>query len=318
MRSGLIWEPMSSRRVVDLRGRESAKRPARAPRTPRTDTYERPRSALRVHRRKLKFLGILIVIACVAGLVWGVGRVSYLPRFSIEHVVVRGNHDLSASIVQYFVETRIYDGTNPFLSRSNIFLYPRERIQEELRSAYPRIKDVRVWRQSFMSREVLVDIVERDSYARWCAEACYVLDSSGYVFAPIPTTDSSSTPGTSFAEPYVFSGGIASSSDPVGQSYLPGRFGPLVAFLARLGQSGYIPTAVRQEGSQDFSVTLESGFSVRAAFGQNPDTLVRNLDLLFGTDPLRGNESSLEYIDLRFGDRVFYKMKDGIRTGVSS
>ena len=37
--------------------------------------------------------------------------------------------------------------------------------------------------------------------------------------------------------------------------------------------------------------------------------MVRNLQLVLSSNPLNGKASDLQYIDLRFGNRVYYKLK---------
>ena len=53
---------------------------------------------------------------------------------------------------------------------------------------------------------------------------------------------------------------------------------------------------------------LADGYFVRASFGQDARALSQNLKLVTVTDPLKSKIKSLEYIDLRFGDRVYYKL----------
>jgi len=36
---------------------------------------------------------------------------------------------------------------------------------------------------------------------------------------------------------------------------------------------------------------------------------VKNLELVLSSDVLKGKTDALEYVDLRFGNRVYYKLK---------
>ena len=54
---------------------------------------------------------------------------------------------------------------------------------------------------------------------------------------------------------------------------------------------------------------LDWGFEIRASLKGDPGKLIRDLELVLTSDELRGKESRLEYIDLRFGNRVYYKVE---------
>jgi hypothetical protein len=56
-------------------------------------------------------------------------------------------------------------------------------------------------------------------------------------------------------------------------------------------------------------VHFTDGFDLKVSFGADPATLVRNLRLVLASEALEGKEADIEYVDLRFGDRVFYKLK---------
>jgi cell division septal protein FtsQ len=174
---------------------------------------------------------------------------------------------------------------------------------------FSRVADVKVSRESLFATSVTVLVEERTSFARWCEAntealaSCYAMDGTGFVFAPIAST----SPG--FQTPYVFEGALSATSAPVGQQYLPSTFSALLALLERLGQAGYSPEHIVVEGAQDFSIHLARNFALRASFGMDIGSLIRNFELILSSEALRDREGELEYIDLRFGNRVYYKLK---------
>ena len=113
---------------------------------------------------------------------------------------------------------------------------------------------------------------------------------------------------------YIFSGDVA--GDPLGQTYLAGRLTGVLTVLERLGQRGYAAEKVIAENAQDFSVLVSRGFYIRATYGANVEQLIRNLELALASEALVGKEQTLEYVDLRFGNRVYYKMKGEGAQGV--
>jgi hypothetical protein len=83
----------------------------------------------------------------------------------------------------------------------------------------------------------------------------------------------------------------------------------LAVFLQLLGQAGFTPEGAAIQSDEDFTVPLAQGFSIDASFGQDAGQLVNNLQLILSSSALQGQEQNLEYVDLRFGDRVYFKLK---------
>jgi hypothetical protein len=263
----------------------------------------------------LIFLGFLLLLGAI---VYGVSFLSYLPRFSIQTIEVTGAKEVPAPLITGYVESLLFDGSHPLLSRSNVFLYPRVAIGKAIVDYFPRIRTAAISRESFLAQTIRVAVEEREAYARWCLptfaegvppEECFLLDDGGFIFADTATSTGVVRTG------YVFTGALAASTSPIGQRFLPGRIAGILALLERLGQAGHDAKSVAVESERDFEVRLlpaagsGRGFIVRASFGNDGEAVVRNLELVLSSDVLRGREAELEYVDLRFGNRVYYKLK---------
>ena len=259
---------------------------------------------LRARKRRVRagiVFGILIALAAIA---YAVHYVSYLPQFSIQSVTVVGTQNIPPQLVSDYAQTILDDGSYHFLSRKNILLYPRAVLERAIAGYFPRIASASVSRSSLSSTDLTVTVIERQLFALWCAspQECYQMDSGGFIFAQASTTAATSTE-------YVFSGGVATSTQPIGQTFVPAHLPALVALLTQLSQSGFTPLGATVENYTDFSVPLQSGYFIKASFGEDGGTLVKNLQLVLGSAALQGSVSQLEYVDLRFGDRVYFKLQ---------
>lgn len=303
---------MSSKKVVDLRG----KRPgARVPLGQQilfpSGGSSRPQkraSPLRTRRRRALFIKLFVALLLVAGAAWGVSYVSYLPQVTIQEVDVVGAKDVSAQAVGDEVRSILDSEPRRFISKRNIFFYPRVEIEEAVASAFPRIKSVSVSRGSLTSTTLTLAVEERKAFALWCDlfDSCYDMDEGGYLFAK------ESASSTGMNTNFIFTGGLATSStEPIGNSFVPAHLPGLVVLLRALGQAGFNPSGVHIASGKDFTVPLREGFLLKASFGQDATLLARNLELVLSSDALQGKAQELEYVDLRFGDRVYYKLKGG-------
>src|SRR3989344_5800067 len=301
--SGHTWGKMSSNRIVDLRQKPGRVRSSPVGILPR----EQKRLPLRARRRRVRAGVVFLVLLFIAAVAYAVHWVSYLPALNVSQVTIVGAEKLPPQLVQTFVESKLNDGSYRFFSRSNIFLYPKTAIEDEVVTFFPRIKSAGVSRLSLFSRTVVVTVEERQPHARWCISTggCFQMDATGFVFA---SADASTTPSSIFAEPYLFSGAI--TGEPVGQVFIPGHSPGLLALLSVLQQqNGLTPLRVSVVGGQDFSVNFQEGFLLKASFGADAGTLARNLKLVLGSDALAGKEAQIEYVDLRFGNKAYFKLK---------
>ena len=366
---------MSSKNVVDLRGGGLRQVPEPTLDFPRP--RERPSkrvSPVRRQRRRTRLVILFVVLIFFGGAAYGVSWVSYLPRYSVGTVTVGGNSTVPAKLIYDYVETQLYTGIHPFLSKDNIFLYNPGAIEREIVGFFPRIASASVSRSSLLANAVTVTVTERQPFALWCSDAaqtdCYEMDNTGFIFAQAPsvsnaaatsnlpvetniTDTSSTTAATSTAlassttitaappsvsspqvrKQYVFEGGLGMSAQvsasstasttityksPIGQTFVGAHMPGILALLQMLGQAGFTPTGASVENAQDFWIPLTQGFYIKASFGEDPENIVSNLQLVLSSDALAGKASQLEYVDLRFGDRVYYKLQGVAETQTPS
>ena len=359
-------EKMSSKNVIDLRG--GAQRPAPQPSLDLPRPRERPGkriSPVRVRRRRTRLIVGLVVLVILIAAVYGVSWVSYLPQYSVQTVTVEGTQVVPSKLVHDFVESQLYPGTHPFLSKDNIFLYNPRALEREIVGFFPRIAAATVSRASPFSTTVTVAVQERQPFALWCSDTtesdCYEMDSTGFIFAAsnaVNATNTAGAPGISVAssttaasnavgssdipvasstltafdaaatststsanliaqtpKQYVFQGGIGTSTNastppnPIGQTFVGAHMPGIIALLQRLSLSQFTPLGATVENAQDFWIPLTQGFYIKASFGEDPENIVSDLQLVLSSDVLAGKANQLEYIDLRFGDRVYYKLR---------
>lgn len=285
---------------------------------------------LRARRRRVRAIKALIVLILLLGAAWGVSYVSYLPQFSVESINVAGAQAVPKDLIANYAWTILKDGSHHFISRGNIFIYPRTVMEHAIVGFFPRIKSAAISRSDYLSTALTITVQERQSFALWCSDVggCYQMDDGGFVFAENQEAASSSRSTLQ----YVFRGGLSTlanatstatstpldtaSLNPIGHSFAPAHLPGILVLLRLLGQAGFTPQGATLENDQDFTVPLAEGFTLKASFGSDASTLARNLQLVLSSDALQGREDELEYVDLRFGDRVYYKLKGEEQTSV--
>lgn len=280
-----------------------------------------PRLAeLKKSRRREFENKILVCLLALAILLGFFSYFSHLPILNISEVQVSGNNVVDTKSVQDVVNKEISGSYSHLFPRTNIFIYPENKIKAELIKDFPRLETVNL---SIKKDKILqVDVVERSPKYAWCGatipdvangspEKCYFMDDNGYIFDTAP----------------FFSGQIyfkfygktdMTGDDPAGSTFALGLFAKLIQFKDTLAGMNLKPTSLNFEDTGDIEINLSSSAVAGAThpkiiFNEDEDfqTIAENLDSALSTDPLmslfKNKYSTLEYIDLRYGNKVYYK-----------
>jgi cell division septal protein FtsQ len=298
------------RGLIDLRAGVRPKPHVASRKTPELRVVSFRRSPLRVRRRKQRVLIALAIVMVVAAVGYGVHRASYLPQVTIDHVEIAGVEHMPTRLVKAYVESVLKDGSYHIIARDNIFVYPKRVLESAVTSFFPRIRSAVVSRESLIAQAITVTIVERTPLATWCGQTpadgdrpCYLLDESGFIFA-----DASSTRAVA-AKPYVFTGGVERVDAPIGTYFEEDHIAGIIALIRLLESAGYAPLGADVIDGRDFHVPLEAGHLLKLSYGVSPSTIAHNLELVLVSETLTENREAIEYIDLRFGNRVYYKLR---------
>ncbi|HEY4488345.1 MAG TPA: hypothetical protein VJB97_02420 [Candidatus Paceibacterota bacterium] len=302
-----------SKNVIDLRRAVLGGKSGGHSQPPRSGTRV---SALKMRRRRIRAAIALCIVLILASAVYGVHWISYMPRLTVQTVTVEGTERLEPQLVRAYAEAVLDDGSYHFLARDNILLYPREIIEHGIEGDFPRVKNATVGRASILSNVLVVSVEERSPYALWCeaagyasSTACFVMDDGGFLFA----RQSALEPGLATA--YVFEGGLSEGDEPVGRRFAEGQVHGVLDLLRELETAGFAPLGAHVVDERDYTVPLASGYYLKLSFGSGEALLlVHNLQLVLEADDLRGKHAELEYVDLRFGNRVYYKMQGRAET----
>ena len=264
---------------------------------------------LRRERRKkifkLWFGAILIIFIILSAAVAALARAE---KFRINLVKVSGNLVLSEKEIVAFageILKRSYLGVFP---KDNVFIYPEETLVSGLLEKYKRLKSAEI---SLSDGQVLnIKVEERKPFALWCgakepgdADKCFFMDDEGYVFSPAPDFS-----GSVFFRYY----GLI-EENPLGRQFLTSqKFENLKFFTEGLKELSLNPVSVFVGEIGVYKAYLRGGGAVIFDESKDFGRLLQDLRLaISGREELKeGDFSDLNYIDLRFGNKIFYKLKN--------
>lgn len=146
---------------------------------------------------------------------------------------------------------------------------------------------------------------ERANNYVWCDgnHVCYYMDVNGFIFSTAPDFV-----GDVFLR---FTGGM--DGDPVGKNLLPKedmrQIGNLINELAELG---FGVKGVDIISRDEIHLVLKSGTAIYISLERETDTVSRNLRILLASKDFidaTGGIDKLDYIDMRFGKKAFWKAR---------
>ena len=292
-------------------------------------------------RRKTFLMRSALSVASFFLLVAFTAWVVRLPSFALEPVTVAGISDSQKELIRSYAEEKIAEKYFLIFPKANIFLYPRGSIEEGLLDFFPQLESASVSLDSSRSLHVLAkerkpaylscqspakilseksvsgetSSIESDTVATTKGDVCYFVDSRGVIFEEAPHF-SGPVYFTLYGKPTGANVRPGNKSIfPKGFSVLsPEEFNQLVALKDNLNGLGIKVASVtlKEDGDREFLV--QNGVRILWSKAQSVDTSLQNLSAafeagIFGEKDLIRENSRLDYLDLRFGKKVFYKFK---------
>ena len=273
---------------------------------------------------RLAWLATLYLSIAIA-LVILLAQLSMLPALRVREVDVVGTHATDRQDI-FEVAARELSGRYLHLfPRGNIFLFSRNRIERAILEAFPRIRtaDVGLARGS----RIEVRVTEREAVGVVCSpsaraalgELCFFLDERGFAFAPAPVFTGDALYFTYREE--------SARRFAVGSYVLtPRLFAEAAGVRRALEDVGLSPVALTVSDAdadafaRHLTFTLEEGtdliFSDEAALIPTELENFRSILVSEGfAEESGGDIGTIEYIDLRFGNKVFYRLERGESEG---
>lgn len=209
-------------------------------------------------------------------------------------IIIAGVENLKSEELQSFVLSSFTD-TSP--------LFVTNKLVDALKLSFPRIAEVDL-RRNIFKRTLEIGIIERKSWAVWCSDgesACFYIDETGTLFREAP----------------AFSGGLVLKiSDnrgiprQLGDQFLDTQFlktlQDFIIELEHTRQSHVTNITITRDLA--FWITLSEGWKVVLDTETDITQALGNLDI-FLTSAIKDSISNLDYIDLRFSSKGFYKLR---------
>jgi cell division septal protein FtsQ len=265
-----------------------------------------PLKATRLHQYKRRiriFFGGLI-IAGVAFVLFGLAWLSRIHIFALTNVDVSGTVAIDDSDIQSIAKKHLAGAYLSLFAKSNKLIYPKQSIEQDIRTSFPSIGSLEVHTKG---NSLEVTLSERKPSYVWCTglpqhtdTTCYFMDETGYIFSEAPKIS---------GNVYLVFYGIITDPNPIGKTYLDQKQLEAVNTMrTALDRDSLSPNAYVAGPDDVRELELSQGGKIIFKADQDPDVLISSIELIKkNTHIFDTHGSSLDYVDFRFGNKVYYK-----------
>ncbi len=248
-------------------------------------------------RSKFFWFGILFFLL-FAGLFYFFVFSSF---FQINEIKISGNKRVSnESVINYLngkLEKNLF-----FFKTKSIFLVKLKLLEKEALKEFPVISDAFLKRK--LPDEINLQITEREAMGNWCVqEECYLIDKEGIIFEKerneqkLTIISEFSSQNISLGEP-ILNKEIIQGIVDINQGLREGS--------CKLD----IITFSLAEGNNKLTVKIKDNWEIYFDPQKFLQDQLFNLGLVLKEKIPQEKLGDLEYIDLRFGNKVYFKYKD--------
>jgi hypothetical protein len=232
------------------------------------------------------------------------------PGWQINDIQVSGNRTILSKDIESVIFREIAGGYASIIPRSSFFLTRGEAVGRVLKKNFPRISEVNIVRN--FPNQIRVAIYERSAWAILCNDGltpeensdiqCVYIDSEGLALDEAPNSFGSLVVKikTDFAllkvGEYVLEPARAIRIYSLGEKIEALLSAEIIAYEI----FSVLPREMRMRTSE--------GFSLIVLLEDDPPEIIRVLKSVL-EEEIKERRSRLDYIDLRFGNKVFFKFR---------
>lgn len=273
--------------------------------------------------RKIIFVFVILALF-FAAITYGLRR----GAVRISEINIQGEESVNKDNIALTVRQGLAGSYLYAIPKNSIFFYPKKKIENTLVSRFKRLGKAEISVNNFNSINVRLE--EHVPRYVWCdglspeTAPCYFMDGNGFVFDKAPVFSGNvyirfygTLLGPNQAEGLVDRTGnpvLGDEASVIGKKFLAqDAFKELDTFINAISDKVFLLSQLIKNEDQDYELYLKDGGKIIFSLKDGAEKSFSNLFSALETEPLKANlrnkPKSLEYIDLRFGNKVFFKFR---------
>lgn len=264
-------------------------------------------------KRKRIFVKVFLFFITIILFFAGLSSLFYISKFRIQKITIEGNLKTNAEQVSLIINSILDKKYLKILPYDNIFITPKEKIKEEVFNNLLRINSISIDRE--FPDSLLIKIGERKPVALFCGNypeeemeeivapnKCMFLDKNALVFEEAPIFSNNL---------YVrfFYDSLNNNEISLREKIIDEHmFDNLIKFIGLLDKNSIKTIKIIVQEEDIYQLFTNEGWYI--ILNKDNTSLGYLNNLIVSLDnQIKDKRSNLEYIDIRFGSKIFYKYK---------
>lgn len=260
--------------------------------------YKKASSRIAKRRKVKETFGLILKIILPTAFLVGIIFISRVGFLQIKDFKIQGAETLSAENIKDTALKLTYGKWLFFVPKSNIVLFNKDKLAAALMANFSRIEKVEVNKQ-FFSESIELSLTERKANFLWCSRAdeCFFMTEDGLVFEK----------SVNVGDKIIFRGVLV--GDPLMKNFAtPQEMQKYLSLVDAFKNSKIIVTEINIESADKAIAKTDMGDIILDPKETDLSISVQNAILLINEVKSKNPSARFDYIDTRFGNKMFYKL----------
>lgn len=245
----------------------------------------------------LKIIGLFIsVILSVIGLAY----LSNSNFVKISEVSINDTTFFDKKEIEKIVRDELKGKYLMIFAKDNVLLFPKNKIETRIKNFNRAIKTGSIKISNL--RKISVQVEEYKPTAVWCDETnCYYINEKSLIFdKALANYDKNLVQFYDLIH-----------DDPIGKNYSnPETFQKIIILINLVAKVPMKITSINTEDGLTFNLHTDMGTRLLYEINDSPEEVASNLNTVLEKDAInKAQLNNIDYIDLRFGNKVYYKIR---------
>jgi len=260
------------------------------------------------HKKKNGFSHLLFWLLFLVFIGVSAYLLFFSPFMEIDSISSNGNQDIPSEEITLQAKKAIDGKYFGYFSKKNFFLVSKEAIDAALKSSFNRLEVASIEKK--FPKAILIKVRERHPELVWCSGGvCYLIDKEGMAYSGATGTDEE-------LRNQNFLTVIDENARPVeiGKTFIDIGY---IDFLKKM--SLILPDDLKLEtegsyytpamASREVIVKTKEGWLLKMNSAISPEENKKIIQTVFEKELPEDKRQSLDYLDLRVKNKVYFKMK---------
>lgn len=260
-----------------------------------------PRMRRRKKRISRRAVFAFLVVFLAASILGGVVYLLRYPAWQIAEISFLGLRRVAPADIEASIREDLLSSFAGVLPRSSYFLFDSAASEEKILKDFPRLESVHITKE-FPSK-ISVAVKEREFWAIYCAGEsgrCGYIDKTGFVYEEAPVST-----GSLILTVFRDTGSVQIPSQSLERALVEKFI--LFGALLKDATGEEVESFILSGGLDDeFQARVRSGYFLYVKRDDDFAKVTKTLKIFLEKE-IGEKKRGLEYVDLRFGNKIFYK-----------